>query len=280
MPELPEVETVRKLLEEIIITTSPLEIKDVIISWPKMIKTHSLAEFKKCLIGQKIHKMDRKAKHLMFVLDDYVLISHLRMEGKYFYENPDDMFHHNHTLARLVLSNGKELRYNDTRKFGTFHLYSKDEYDKVGPLTRVGPEPFDKMVTLEYMKEKLSGKTQAIKTKLLDQSIISGLGNIYVDEVLFHSRIHPQRTPASLSDDEIQAIINNSIKVLTAAIKAGGTTINTFEVSHGVTGRFQLQLKVHTKKGEECPVCKDKIVKTKVNGRGTYYCPTCQPKEE
>lgn len=280
MPELPEVETVRKLLKEIIITTPPLEITDVIVSWPKMIKTHSLAEFKKCLIGQKIHKMDRKAKHLMFVLDDYVLISHLRMEGKYFYESPDDMFHHNHTLARIVLSNGKELRYNDTRKFGTFHLYSKDEYDKVGPLTRVGPEPFDKMVTLEYMKEKLSGKTQAIKTKLLDQSIISGLGNIYVDEVLFHSKIHPQRTPNSLSDKEIQAIIDNSIKVLTAAIKAGGTTINTFEVSHGVTGRFQLQLKVHTKKGEECPVCKDTIVKIKVNGRGTYYCPTCQPKEE
>lgn len=209
----------------------------------------------------------------MFELDDYYLISHLRMEGKYFIKDLNEILNkHDHVI--FTLDNKEELRYNDTRKFGKMYLVKKDELEKT-PISKLGLEPWDKNLTIDYLKGKLN-KKKSIKTLLLDQSIIVGIGNIYVDEILFLSKINPEKSGCILSDKNLQDIIDNTKKVLEKAIKSGGTTIHTYTSVDGITGRFQQKLLVHTKKDEPCPVCGTSILKIVVNGRGTYYCPKCQ----
>ncbi|MCK5762309.1 MAG: DNA-formamidopyrimidine glycosylase, partial [Candidatus Izimaplasma sp.] len=168
------------------------------------------------------------------------------------------------------------LRYHDVRKFGTMDLRPLEKLYSTNPLKKLGLEPFDPLMTVAYLKGKLHKKEVAIKTCLLDQHIFLGLGNIYVDEVLFRCKLNPIKKASKLKDSDYKSIIENSITVLNKAIKLGGTTIKSYTSSLGVTGRFQNELNVHTKKGEPCPVCNTIIEKTRVNGRGTYFCPTCQ----
>lgn len=272
MPELPEVETVKETLKRQILNR---KIVDVEIYYKKLIEKPDIEEFIKKIKGEKINDIKRRGKWLMFELDHYYLLSHLRMEGKYFLKKPNDVLLKHEHIA-FVFDNNTELRYHDTRKFGRMYLLSKDEVYTVKPLNELGLEPWDRDLTITYLKEKLLKKTIAIKTSILDQSIIVGNGNIYVDEVLFLSKINPLKKSNSLTDTELQEIINNTKKVLEGAIKAGGTTIRSYTSSEGVHGRFQHELLVHGKEGEKCPVCSNIIIKIKVNGRGTYYCPTCQ----
>ena len=186
MPELPEVETVRRILKEDIINK---KIIDIDIRYNKIIQNVSSEEFKNKLIGQTFIDIDRLGKYLICVLDDYYLIVHLRMEGKFFYMHNEKISIHDHIIFKFENS---ELRYNDTRKFGTMHLFKRNEniYD-IPPLNKVGLEPFNENVNVEYLKKYFNKSNKPIKTTLLDQSIIAGLGNIYVDEVLFMSKIHP-----------------------------------------------------------------------------------------
>ena len=272
MPELPEVETVRKTLKNLIIGK---EIRDIDIFYNKIIRGISDEEFKDLLVNKTITDIDRYGKYLIFKFGDINLISHLRMEGKYFIKNADaPKEKHEHII--FYFTDGDTLRYHDTRKFGTMDISSNEDLYKASPITKLGYEPFNKKLTSKYLEDKLSKKTIAIKSALLDQTIITGLGNIYVDEVLFLTKLNPTRKANDLSKKEIKAVISNSIKVLDKAIKLGGTTIRSYTSSLGVTGRFQNELNVHTKEGEDCPICKTTILKTKVNGRGTYYCPSCQ----
>lgn len=274
MPELPEVETVRATLSNLIINK---QVRDVDIFYEKIIRNISIKEFKKELINQTIDEVKRTGKYLIFVLGDICLISHLRMEGKYFIKNADEPKEkHEHVI--IYFTDGSTLRYHDTRKFGTMDLVLKDQLYNTSPLSKLGPEPFDKEMTLKYLREKLSKKSIAIKSALLDQTIMTGLGNIYVDEVLFLTHLHPEKPSNSLTDTEIQNVIKNSKFVLNKAIKLGGTTIRSYTSSLGVTGRFQNELNVHTKEGEHCIFCNTIIKKIKVNGRGTYYCEECQKK--
>ncbi len=274
MPELPEVETVRKTLSNLILNK---EIRDIDIFYGKIIRNISEEDFKRKLIGKRIDEIDRYGKYLIFNLDDISLISHLRMEGKYFIKNADEPKEkHEHII--IYFTDGETLRYHDTRKFGTMDIVDRNQVYVNSPVTKLGPEPFNKRMNLSYLEEKLSKKTIAIKSALLDQTIMTGLGNIYVDEVLFLTKLHPERKANSLSKKEIENVIKNSVKVLNKAIRLGGTTIRSYTSSLGVTGRFQNELNVHTKQGEECPVCQTTIEKIKVNGRGTYYCPVCQKK--
>lgn len=269
MPELPEVETVRTILEKNIINKT---IKDVVIKYDKIIQNVSVNEFVNNLNGQTFLEMRRRGKYLICVLNDYYLIVHLRMEGKFFLMHNEPLSNHDHIIFKFENS---ELRYNDTRKFGTMHLFKRDvDIYNVYPLNRIGLEPFDEEFNSLYLKKYFNKSNKPIKTTLLDQSIIAGLGNIYVDEVLFMSNIHPLEKTKNLDDNNIESIAKNSVIVLNKAIRLGGTTIRSFQSSHDITGRFQNELLVHTK--IKCPTCNGYITKIKVGGRGTYFCEKCQ----
>lgn len=270
MPELPEVETVKNGL---IKKVKGKKITNCKVLWDGIIAYPSTKDFIKEIENQTINDITRRGKYIMFILDDYYLISHLRMEGKYFIKEPSSpLSKHDHVI--FTLDNKEELRYNDTRKFGKMHLVKKDELEK-SPISKLGKEPWDKDLTTAYLKEKLNRKL-AIKTLLLDQSIITGIGNIYADEILFASKINPKTSGCNLTNKNLQDIIDNTKTILERAIKLGGTTIHTYTAVDGITGRFQQELLVHGKKDESCPNCKSKIAKIVVNTRGTYYCPNCQ----
>jgi formamidopyrimidine-DNA glycosylase len=272
MPELPEVETVRKTLKNLILGRT---IESIDVHYSKIIKDVSVAEFKKKLVGKTLNDIDRYGKYLIFIFEDISLISHLRMEGKYFIkEKSDSLEKHEHIVFNFT--DGTSLRYHDVRKFGTMDLRSLDQIHTTHPISKLGYEPYDKLMTVQHLKGKLKNKNRAIKTCLLDQTIITGLGNIYVDEVLFLSNLHPETLASSLNDKDVKNIIKSSTSVLHKAIELGGTTIRSYTSSLGVTGRFQNELNVHMKKGEPCPKCSTVIEKKKVNGRGSYYCPKCQ----
>ena len=268
MPELPEVETVKNTLKKQVLN------KKIILSniyWDNIIANPKPEEFKEKIKNQTINNILRRGKWLMFELDDYFLLSHLRMEGKYFIRNiGDERNKHEHVI--FTFSDNTELRYHDTRKFGKMYLIEKDKVYDEKPLKDLGKEPWDETLTKEYLKEKLNKKE--IKTQLLDQSIIVGIGNIYVDEVLFLSKIHPETKGNELKEKDLENIIKYTRKTLEKAIELGGTTVKSYTSSEGVHGRFQNELLVHTK--EICPTCNTKIEKITVGGRGTYYCPKCQ----
>ncbi len=272
MPELPEVETVRRTLEHFV---TGKVIRDIDVYYEKIIRNVSIDEFKRTLIGKSINEISRYGKYLIFHLDDVRLISHLRMEGKYFIKELDAKKEkHEHII--FYFSDGSTMRYNDVRKFGTMDIVLKDELYTNSPLKKLGLEPFEEEMTASHLKSLIKHKSVAIKTALLDQSIIVGLGNIYVDEVLFLSKLHPTTPCNKLKNRDFDNLIENSVIVLNKAIKLGGTTIRSYTSSLGITGRFQNELNVHMRKDEDCEVCQTTIVKTKVNGRGTYFCPTCQ----
>ncbi|HHU55174.1 MAG TPA: DNA-formamidopyrimidine glycosylase [Acholeplasmataceae bacterium] len=270
MPELPEVETVRNSLKEIILNQT---IRSISINYNKIIKNVSEENFISSLVGQTFLDIDRHGKYLIFHLNDYYLISHLRMEGKYLIKNEEEINKHEHIIFTFDDFN---MRYHDTRKFGTMHLYQKNIniFDEL-PLKNVGYEPFDNRLTIDNLYNKFQKMKKPIKTTLLDQKIIAGLGNIYADEVLYSTRINPLTQTNKLSREDVEKILNASRKVLKKAISLGGTTIRSFVSSHDISGRFQNELLIHTKK--TCPNCRKEVAKIYVGSRGTYYCPDCQP---
>lgn len=274
MPELPEVETVRRTLTKLV---KGKKIERVEVSWPKIIKKPDDTEvFCVLLHGQEIHHIGRRGKFLTFHLDDYVLVSHLRMEGKY--EMGDGKDPDKHTHVRFFFSDGKELRYKDVRKFGTMHLFPKGEEKNELPLKQLGPEPFeDPSFTADYLKEQFQKTNRDVKTVLLDQRAIAGLGNIYVDEALFKARIRPDTKAASLSANQIETLCKKIEETINNAVKKGGSSVRSYVNGNGEIGLFQLELNVYGRQGEACKVCGGEIMKAVVAGRGTHYCSTCQP---
>ena len=272
MPELPEVETVRQSLK---LKVCGKIIEDVRVYWDGIIEYPDVKVFCSKIKKQRINDIDRYGKWLIFVLDDYYLLSHLRMEGKYFIKKSCDKVNkHEHVV--FVLDDNNTLRYMDVRKFGKMHLIDKDKIKTMGPLVDLGVEPWDKRLSVDYLRDKYKKKKLPIKSVLLDQSIIVGIGNIYADEILFLSRINPLKRCCDLNDFELSNIIKYTKEELGMAIKKGGTTIRSYSSVNGVHGLFQQELNVHTKAGSKCPVCGNIIIKTKVGGRGTYYCSKCQ----
>lgn len=272
MPELPEVETVKETLKRKILNK---KIIDALILYPKIIEYPATDLFKKQIINQTINDIQRRGKWLMFVLDDYYLFSHLRMEGKYNLKNKNKILNkHDHIIFKFI--DDTELRYNDTRKFGRMLLLKKQEAIDHKPLNKLGLEPFSDNLSIEYLRKKFKNKKLPIKSALLDQSIITGIGNIYADEILFLSKVNPKEECNKLSNIQLENIIANTNKLLKKAISLGGTTIHSFTSEEGITGLFQRELLVHTK--SKCIICNSDIIKIKIGGRGTYYCPKCQKK--
>lgn len=268
MPELPEVETVRRTLLKQVLNK---RIIDASVYWDNIIAFPSSEEFKEWIKNERINDILRRGKFLMFELDNYFLLSHLRMEGKYFIRKKgDELLKHEHVV--FLFDDGTELRYHDTRKFGKMYLIKKEDVYNVKPLSELGLEPFDDNLNSLYLKSKF--KKKPIKTELLDQSIIVGIGNIYADEILFLCRINPYVLATDLSDKNYNDIIKYTKEIFERAILKGGTTVKSYTSAEGVHGLFQTELLVHTKK--ICSVCKGEIVKETIGGRGSYYCPVCQ----
>jgi formamidopyrimidine-DNA glycosylase len=226
-------------------------------------------------MGRTFKKMDRVGKFLIFTFDtDLILISHLRMEGKYIdgrLDEPDSRY------ARVVfeLNDGTKICYDDSRCFGTMQLSNRATYLKEPPLSNIGPEPFNiddprRLLTI------FNKSSRPIKELLLDQTIMTGLGNIYVDEVLFLAKIHPELPGNYLTLNEVKRLLVNSNEVLAKAIAAGGSTIRTYHAAKGVDGRFQQQLFAYNRAGKPCLRCQTPLAKIKVKGRGSTFCPRCQ----
>ena len=271
MSEIAEVETVRNTLKNMILNK---KIKSVNVIYPKMLESN-VEEFKRLLPGRKFIDIKRVGKWLIFDLGDYYLLSHLRMEGKFFVKNSkEEINKHEHVI--ITFEDNTELRYHDTRKFGRMNLIKKEELDNTEAIKKQGIEPISDKLTKEYLYEKISKKHLPMKTILLDQTIISGLGNIYADEVLFASKIHPLTKGCDITLNDCENLKESSKKIIEQAIKCGGTTIRSYTSSLGVTGRFQQFLQVHKREDEPCNICGTKIEKIKVGGRSTYFCPECQ----
>ena len=269
MPELPEVETVKNTLKKQILKK---RIKNIRILYDGIIATN-IDDFKKNIIDEEILDITRRGKFLIFHLTNYYLVSHLRMEGKFFLKDKEmPIIKHEHIIFYL---DDITLRYHDTRKFGKMYLVEKDKLLTDTPLKKLGLEPWDNNLNSNYLMNKFN-KNIAIKTLLLDQEIISGIGNIYADEILFFSHINPNRKGNKLTINDCDNIIINTQNILEKSIKYGGTTIRSYTSSLGVIGHNQDNLMVHGKENELCQKCGSKIIKIKVNGRGTYYCPKCQ----
>ena len=269
MPELPEVETVRRVLQN---NLANLKINDVIVRYDNIIDQDK-NEFISNVKNKTIIDILRRGKFLIFKLDKGYIISHLRMEGKYFYvENSSLDNKHIHVIFKL--SNNHDLLYQDVRKFGRMLYIEDDIYNKL-PLSKVGIDLIlDKQIDYDQIYAKIINKALLIKETLLDQSIIAGLGNIYVDEVLFASKIRPDTLSKDITMDQLKAIINESKRIFDLAIENKGTTIRSYTSSLGVKGNYQDFLMVHTK--EYCKVCNSKIEKIKIGGRTTYFCKNCQ----
>lgn len=271
MPEIAEVETVRNTLKKRILNKKIVKVE---VLYDKMIE-NSVTEFKKILVGNEFKDILRVGKWLIFELKDHYLLSHLRMEGKYFIKNSEeDLVKHEHVI--ISFNDGTDLRYHDTRKFGRMKLVLKEDLWETEEIKKQGKEPIDDTLTSDYLLMKFKGKKLPMKSTLLDQSIISGLGNIYVDEVLYAAGINPLRSPSSITKDECEKIIKSAREIILKAMEYGGTTIKSYTSSLGVTGNYQQFLKVHKKEGEPCPQCGLPIKRIKVGGRSTYFCERCQ----
>ncbi|MCU6710469.1 DNA-formamidopyrimidine glycosylase [Paenibacillus sp. J5C_2022] len=274
MPELPEVETVRRTLNE---QVAGRTIRTVTVKLPRIIQRPAEPEqFQDALAGRTIQKVERRGKFLRIVLDGLVLVSHLRMEGRYGVfpsEEPPEL----HTHVLFHLDDGTDLRYKDVRQFGTMHLFLPGEEFRQAPLAKLGIEPLGPDFTLQALRDRVGKRTSRIKPLLLNQELIVGLGNIYVDEALFQARIHPERTPDTLKPAEWKRLHEAIRTTLSSAVEAGGSSIKSYVNGQGEMGMFQQQLLVYGRKDEACSVCGKPIVKFVVGGRGTHICPRCQP---
>lgn len=271
MPEKPEVVTVANTLKCQVLGKM---ITDCQVFWDNIIAYPTVLEFQKQVLGQKILDITTRGKWLVFELSHDLLLIHLRMEGKFFFRQVGDA-KNKHEHVFFTLDDTISFRFHDVRKFGKMYLLNKKDAYSKKPLCDLGLEYNDMLLTDTYLYRKIHTKRLPIKTLLLNQSIIAGIGNIYDDEILFLSHISPLRKGYRVTKKECGIIIENTRKVLSEAILMGGTTIKSFTSSEGVHGLFQNKLSVHGRTGA-CPICGSSIVKIQVGGRGTYYCSHCQ----
>lgn len=276
MPELPEVETVRAGLSALV---QGATIQEVVVPYPKVI-TGDVDQFKAQVLGCTFERFDRRGKYLLFRLsNNHTIVSHLRMEGQYSVE-PIDSKPHKHTEIIFKLTDDRALMYNDTRRFGRLQLVETgQEGQAVDGLGKLGPEPTDADLKLDYMVKIFQKSHRMVKPLLLDQSKIAGLGNIYTDEVLWQSKIHPESLTNHLNQDQLAELRTNIIVEIKRAIAEHGTTVHSFSNVFGKVGEFQNKLEAYGRVGKPCHRCGTPMIKFKVAQRGTTICPACQIKQ-
>ncbi|AJY73565.1 DNA-formamidopyrimidine glycosylase [Paenibacillus beijingensis] len=274
MPELPEVETVKRTLNELVTDKT---IAAVTVSLPRIIQRPAEPEqFAGALAGRTIRTVERRGKFLRLILDGLVLVSHLRMEGRYgLYRTGEPVDKHTHVIFHF--QDGTELRYKDVRQFGTMHLFEPGEDLMLPPLNKLGLEPLEEEFTPEALRGRLKGKTSKMKPLLLNQSYIAGLGNIYVDEALFQAGIHPEAGVDELKPSDWKKLYASIRSTLERAVEAGGSSVKSYVNGQGDAGSFQHELLVYGRKNEPCRSCGTLITKSVVGGRGTHVCLQCQP---
>ena len=272
MPELPEVETVINTIRPHIINK---EIEKIEVYYDRLIQSN-LDEFKTKLINQKFINVTRYGKFIFLHLtNDFVIITHLRMEGKFRFENSHNL-RKKHTSAGFFFKDGTSLAFDDTRKFGLMYLSDEANFKETKMIKKLGIEA-NKISENDYeFLIKKFKKNKCIKELLLDQSILAGIGNIYADEILFSTKINPFRKGNDISDEKYHEIFQASNQILNKAITLGGSTIHSFHPSGGIDGKFQETLLCYGKSGTPCPNCNTTLHKDFIGGRGTTFCPNCQ----
>lgn len=273
MPELPEVQTLASDLKRKIVGQ---KIKSVLVIWPGHLKSHSPNNFKKEIAGAKILDVGRRAKNILIYLNkNRTLLIHPKMTGNLLLGKLNDFKHNKHVHLIFILSGPKVLAFSDIRKFGKVALGNKDE---IMASLIIGPEPLDKDFNFTNFKGIVSFKRRSIKTILMDQKNIAGIGNIYSDEILWLAKINPLRLANSLKEAELRRIFDHIKPLLRKAIKLRGTSISDFKDTAGEPGGYEKFLKVYGRAGAKCSRCGSLIIKVKINGRSGHYCPKCQPK--
>lgn len=272
MPEMPEVEQVRKTLAPHIVGK---KITSVEVYLDRLIKYPSKEEFCSRLTGRNIAEVGRKGKYLVLVTDDQQkLIVHLRMTGALLAQK-QELEQPPYAKIKFTMTDGVNMWFTDIRTFGTLYLIRDGEYFIEGYET-LGPEPLSAGFTAEYLKPLAQKSRKAVKTFILDQKIIAGLGNIYADECLATAKINPQRSANLLSEDEVEALCEAVNKVIAQGIKNKGTTFRDYKDGEGNSGQNQNYLLVYGRGGKPCKYCGKPLSSVKVGGRGTTYCEDCQ----
>ena len=281
MPELPEVETVRKGLDKLT-TNQPIEGGEVLLL-RTLAYPDNIEQFWQGIKGNAIASWQRRGKYLLAELNDDSQSStgwlgvHLRMTGQLLWVQQNSSLQ-KHTRIRLFFPENQELRFVDTRTFGKFWYVPPGigVESVITGLQKLGPEPFAENFSVEYFTEKLHNRRRNIKTLLLDQAIVAGIGNIYADEALFKSGIKPDTLAANLTDRQIERLHASIIDVLQTSIEKGGTTFSDFLNLLGVSGNYGDSALVYGRKDQPCRVCGTPIEKIKLNGRSSHFCPKCQ----
>jgi formamidopyrimidine-DNA glycosylase len=287
MPELPEVETVVRQLEPEVEghRIERLEVLDA--RWSRPVPPEQLGA---AVGGATIEHLGRRGKYILMGLDrERTLVMHLRMtgnlilhegdevidpsEGRRLYEN-ERSTEERHLRARFVLDDGRELWFTDPRRFGEAFLIDDDRLEE--RFAKLGPEPFSPEFTSAALGEMAAGRTAPLKSFLLDQSKVAGVGNIYADEALFRAELHPLSPAGSMKPEHLEALRDAVVAALEAGIDAGGSSIDDYRDARGEKGSMQEEFLVHTREGKDCPRCGGTIVRIVVGGRSTYFCPSCQ----
>lgn len=273
MPEMPEVEIIRRYLDK---QTAGKKIMDLDIRLPRMIKWPDTEGFRAMVTGRTIKGMNRRGKYLLMELDNgNEVVFHLRMTGRLVFE-PTGKTTDSHARVIFRLQDGASLVYGDTRTLGTIHGIKPEERTMLKGLAEMGPEPLSTGFTAKYLEQAASRRKTAIKSFLLNQKYIGGIGNIYADEALFLAGIHPLRPAGSLSAGECQRLWESVNQVIAAGIEDGGTTFRDYQNGEGGKGSHQDHLYVYARKGEPCRNCQTPIERMIVGGRSTHFCPHCQ----
>ena len=266
MPELPEVHTITTELKQKIIGKT---IKSV-----DMYKEKSFQGDKRLITGKKIKKISRRAKVIIIELNGVILAIHLKMTGQLVFQKKKDESQFKHIRVILNFSDKNVLIFNDLRIFGWIKIIKPEELNKI--VSNFGVEPFSKEFTYQKLLETLKNRKIAIKLALTDQTKISGLGNIYVNEVLFCAQINPKKPANKINENEAKRISKCTIKILKKAIKYKGTTAENYLRTDGKPGEFDKHLLIYGKKDKPCPKCGAFIERIALGGRGTFFCPKCQ----
>jgi len=274
VPELPEVESVRRALEPGLVGRRFVH---VAIADPRLVRPHEPAEVAAELQDERVAALERRGKYLIVRFESgRVLLVHLRMTGSFLHAGSGALGDDPHRRAVVRLDDGSDVAYRDVRRFGTWLLLEPDEIASYLD-AKVGVEPLEPVFTVAHLAERLAHRRAPVKAALLDQRTVAGLGNIYVDEALWRARINPLRPAETLDRNEVRRLHRAIRAALEHGIARQGSTLRDYRLPDGGGGTMQDEFRVYGRGGEPCDRCGTEIAKTRVGGRGTWFCPACQP---
>jgi formamidopyrimidine-DNA glycosylase len=275
MPELPEVETIRSRLAPAL---TGRRFEHVQIFDPRLTRPEPPEAVASALEGERIVDVGRRGKYLVFAFaSGRHLLVHLRMTGNVLHPAPAGPEDDPYVRAVVNLDNGSDVAYRDVRRFGTWALLEPGELDEYFAARRLGGEPLERSFTAKALAKALAGRRAPVKAALLDQRAAAGIGNIYADEALWYARVHPLLPAGELGDEQVAALRRGIRRALELGIARQGATLRDYRGADGEQGRMQKEFRVYGRAGEPCPRCGTPIEKIRAGGRGTWYCPACQP---